>query len=104
MGTRSNLYTGQPGDTATTLVTSPASTVTTITYAEAYNTSADVVTLDLLFGTTQIAKGVTLAPHETVTLFPFMGAVLDAADTLVATASVETTINVKIDGYQVTTE
>ena len=103
MGTRSNLYTGQPGATATTLVTSPTSTVTTITYAEAYNTSANVVTLDLFFGSTQIAKGITLAPHETVTLFPFMGAVLDATDTLRATASTATTINVKIDGYQVTT-
>ena len=86
MGTRSNHYTGQPGTTATTLVTSPASTVTTITYAEAYNTSANVVTLDLFFGSTQIAKGITLAPHETVTLFPFMGAALDAADTMAATA------------------
>ena len=76
--------------------------MTTITYAEAYNTSANVVTLDLFFGSTQIAKGITMAPHETVTLFPFMGAVLDAADTARATASVATTINVKIDGYQVT--
>ena len=102
MGTSSNLYTGQPAATATTLVTSPASTVTKITYAEAYNTGAAVETLDLFFSSTQIAKGVTLGPHETVTLFPFLGAVLDAADTLDATASTATTINVKIDGYQVT--
>jgi len=100
MGTQSNLYTGQPGDTSTTLVTSPAATVTTITYAEAYNTAATAETLDLFFGSTQIAKGVTLGPYETVTLHAYLGTVLDAADTLDATASTAATINVKIDGYK----
>lgn len=103
MGTRLGLYSGQPAATSTELYEGPTDTITTVTYAEAYNTGAAVETLDLYFGSTQIAKGVTLMPHETVTLFPFLGAVLEATDTIDAVASTATTINVRIDGYQVST-
>lgn len=104
MATQINLYAGQPADTDTILFTGPALTITTITYAEAYNTSADILTLDLFFGTEQIAKGIVLGPHETVTLFPILGAVLVEAATLNAIASVTEAINVRIDGHQTTLE
>ena len=103
MGIRSNLYAGQPGVTATTLVTSPASTVTTITYAHAYNTSADVVTLDASMNGIQVVSNMVLGPDEDAPIFGIVGGVLDATDTLTMTASAATTINVNISGYQVTT-
>lgn len=103
MGTRSNLYAGQPAATATTLVTSPASTVTTITYAHAKNTTADVLTLSATMSGVDVTENMTLGPYEDATIFGVVGATLNAAQTLTMTASAATSINVKIDGYQVTT-
>lgn len=102
MGTRSNLYAGQPGTSATTLVTSPADTVTTITYAQAFNSGSAPAALDVTMNGVQVVKDLTLAPGEGSPVFGVLGGVLGAADTLEMTASLAT-INVNIGGYQVTT-
>lgn len=101
MGTRSNLYAGQPGITATTLVTSAASTTTTITYAHAKNTGSDVVTISAAMSGVEVVDNMVLLPGEDATIFGVIGGVLNAAQTLTVTASVAATINVKIDGYEV---
>lgn len=103
MGTRSNLYAGQPGTSPTTLVTSPASTTTTITYAHAYNTTSDVVTLNATMNGVQVVSNMVLGPDENATVFGVVGGVLDATDTLIMECSASGAVNVNISGYQVTT-
>lgn len=102
MGTRSNLYASQPGTSATTLVTSPASTSTTITYARAKNTTANVLTLSATMSGIAL-DDITLGPYEGAMIFGVSGGTLNATQTLVMTASAANSINVKVDGYQVTT-
>jgi len=78
MGTNAILYAAVMPDTSTTLITSPASTTTKITYAEACNTTANLATVSFFYGSLQIVKEMVIPPGETVSVLPILGMVLAA--------------------------
>lgn len=94
---------------AATYYTAPASTKTRISAFTATNTTAGAVTVTVYLvpsggsadNTNKVADVVSLAANETKAITGAIGHVLEAAGTIQALASANTSINIVVSGYEI---